>query len=580
MIKKGPEWLKEKGSSLIIHYQRMREIIWPELDTHEWSTTCRDEILASKITTIMGCASSGKTHSPAWIFLSEYWCFPQETCVLVSSTQIPSLKKRIWAEITMLWSQGVERFPKLSGHLLDSAIAITTDSIDDCDPGERKTRDMRKGIFGIACVSGGKFVGLSRYVGIKQKRMRLIADEAQMMADGFLSAFANLNNNEDFKACVLGNPNDILDPLGRAAEPIGGWTDETLEPKETKCWDTRFMNGRCVNLVGTSSPNFKYPRDKPRYKYLISQKKIDEVLSFFPKDSTEYYSQCLGVMKIGTAARRILSRDLCDRFSATEDVRWKDSSNNTKVYFVDAAYGGDRCVGGEGEFGEDVDGKIILAFGTPQIIPILVGQGKEPEEQIAWFVRQDCEKLEIPPDCMGHDATGRGSLGTALARLWSALTHPVEAGGRPTARPVNADISVLDEETGMMRLKRCDEHYDRLVSEFNFCVRYAVEAGQIRNMPEEVMSEFCARKWDIIKGDKRSVEPKDGTPNKPGFKQRMGKSPDFADWAAGIVEMARRKGFMIAGLATEVPKKPGKDWFSSEAKRLETLRKSRQLQGA
>lgn len=549
-LKQGDEFLQKHGTSLSLQYEKLRGIVWPTLDNHDWSALCRDEICKSKITVIMGCASSGKTHTPAWMFLLEYWCWPNETCVLVSSTQVSSLKKRIWAEVSMLWQQGVEKFPKLSGHLLDSAIAITTDNIEDCQLGQRRARDMRKGIFGIACVVGGKNVGLSRYVGIKQKRMRLIADEAQFMAEGFLSAFSNLNNNESFKACVLGNPSDILDPLGKAAEPKGGWTDEFLEPKETKCWDTRFMNGRCVNLVGTSSPNFKYPPEKPRYKYLISQKKIDEVLSFFPKDSIEYYSQCLGVMKIGTAARRILSRELCERMGALKPPTW-NTPQKTYVYFVDAAYGGDRCIAGYGVFGPDLDGKIILALGTPKIIPILIGTGKEPEEQIAEFVKSDCTDLNIPPANMGHDATGRGSLGTALARIWSSDTNPIDAGGRPTSRPVNADISILDEETGMMRLKRCDEHYDRLVSEFNFSVRYAVEAGQIRDMPEEVMQEFCARKWDIIRGDKRSVEVKDGTANRPGFKQRMGYSPDLSDWAAGIVEMARRKGFIIAKLGTQ-----------------------------
>lgn len=576
-LRKGAEFLKSHGKTLSEQYETVRGIIWPNLDNHEWSALCRDEISTSKITVIMGCASSGKTHTPSWMFLLDYWSAPHETCVLVSSTQVSSLKKRVWAEMTMLWQQGVEKFPRLSGHLLDSAIAITSDSLEDCDPGQRKARDMRKGIFGIACVVGGKNVGLSRYVGIKQKRMRLIADEAQFMADGFLSAFSNLNNNEDFKACVLGNPLDILDPLGKAAEPKGGWTEDTLEPKITTCWDTRFMNGRCVNLVGTDSPNFKYPKDKPRYKYLISQKKIDEVLSFFPKDSIEYYSQCLGVMKIGTAARRILSRDLCERMGALGPAKWR-STDKTYVYFLDSSYGGDRPVAGYGCFGPDIDGKIILSFGTPKIIPLIVGSGKEPEEQLAEFVKSDCTDLGIPPENMGHDATGRGSLGTALARIWSSATNPVEAGGKPTDRPVSSDIFIQDEETGMMRLKRCDEHYDRLVSEFNFSVRYAVEAGQIRDLPEEVMNEFCARKWDIVRGDKRSVEVKDGTATRPGFKQRMGFSPDLADWAAGIVEMARRKGFIIAKLDVSNLNKPDSDWFEKEQKALEKIMAKASLQ--
>lgn len=512
------------------------------------------------------------------MFLLEYWCFPNETCVLVSSTTMPSLKKRIWAEISMLWQRGVERYPKLAGHMLDSAVAITTDNIEDVEPGERKVRDMRKGIFGIACVVGGKTVGLSRYVGIKQKRMRLIADEAQMMADGFLSAFANLNNNEDFKAAIMGNPNDIMDPLGRAAEPKEGWTDEYLEPTKTKCWDTRFMNGRCVNLVGTDSPNFDYPADEPtRYKYLISREKIAETLSFFPRDSIEYYSMCLGVMKIGTVARRILSRDLCLRMGAHDEPKWADD-NRIKVYFVDASYGGDRCVGGMAEIGKDVSGKQILAFGRPKIVPILVGHG-DAEDQIARFVRQDCEELKIPGDCMGHDATGRGALGTALAREWSAETHPIDFGGKPTKRPVNSDITILDEETNVKRLLRCDEHYDRFVSELWFSVRYAVEAAQVRGLPEDVMEELCARKWDKVKGDKKSVEVKDGTPNKPGFKQRMGYSPDLGDWASGIVEMARRKGFVIAKLGATVKKDDTKDWFAKMAEKQKSLLQSRQLQG-
>ncbi len=67
------------------------------------------------------------------------------------------------------------------------------------------------------------------------------------------------------------------------------------------------------------------------------------------------------------------------------------------------------------------------------------------------------------------------------------------------------------------------------------------------------MEEFCLRRWDRVKGDKKSVEPKDrasNDPRKQGFKQRVGRSPDMADWAAGIVEMARRKGFIISKLGS------------------------------
>ena len=559
------------------HYEQMRKILWPRLDSHRWHVLCRDEILKNKVTVLMGCGSSGKTHEAAWIYLCEYMCFPNETCVLVSSTDMRGLRMRVWAEIGMLWEEAVNKFDYLPGNMLDSRVAITTNRLEDGDFENRSVRDMRQGIIGIPTVQGNKNVGLQKWVGIKQKRVRLIADEAAMMSGTFLSAFANLNKNEDFRAVVLGNPNDPLDPLGRAAEPIDGWTSH-LEPDKTSVWKTRFMNGTCVNLVGTDSPNFDFPADQPtRYKYLINQEKIADTLSFFPKDSVEYYSQCVGIMKVGTLARRVLTKDMCIRNRALEKVIWR-GDQTAKVYFVDASYGGDRCVAGMAEFGEDVDGKIILSFGTPKIIPILVGTGKEPEYQIAEYVKEDCEALGIPPENMAHDATGRGSLGTAIGKVWDThLTNPIESGGTPTDRPVSLDLYIVDEKTKERRLKLCNEHYDRLVSEFWYSVRYAVEAGQIRNLNDEVMEELCARKWDYVRNSKIAIEVKDGTPDKPGMKQRTGKSPDMGDWSAGIIEMARRRGFNISRLSSGASKKSSLAWFHAARQKQRETRKGYSL---
>src|SRR6185295_14856319 len=283
MIRNGGRWTDKTGTYGLgnsYHYEQMRKILWPHLDDHRWHSLCRDEILraGTTVTVLMGPGSSGKTHEASWIYLVEYFCFPQETCVLVSSTDIRGLRLRVWGEITMLWEMATKKFDFLSGHLIDSRIAITTDSLDEDD--DDVVRDMRKGIVGIPTVQNGKFIGLGKWVGIKQKRVRLIADEASMMGSTFLSAFANLNKNESFQAIVLGNPNDLLDPLGKAAEPKDGWTEEYLEAEKTKVWDTRFMNGRCVNLIGLDSPNMDFPEDQPtRYKYLISRKKIQETLS-------------------------------------------------------------------------------------------------------------------------------------------------------------------------------------------------------------------------------------------------------------------------------------------------------------
>src|SRR6185503_13632370 len=114
--------------------------------------------------------------------------------------------------------------------------------------------------------------------------------------------------------------------------------------------------------------------------------------------------------------------------------------------------------------------------------------------------------------------TGRGSLGSAFARLWRHDCNPVEFGGAPTPRPVQADLFIYDEKLRQKRLKRCDEHYSKRVSEFHYSVRYAIEARQVRGLTNEVCDELCAREWGRTKLDKIEVETKGET------KDRLGRS--------------------------------------------------------
>lgn len=541
------------GKGLSFHYEQMRRLLWPRLDTHRWHELCRDEICKNKVTVLMGPKSSAKTHEAAWYGLCKWFSDPENTCILVSSTDIRGLKLRIWGEITGLWQEALERFDFLPGHVLDSRIAITFESLIDGDLDDRSVRDMRKAIVGIPCVQGGKFVGIGKYCGIKQKNVLLIADELQFMQASFLSAMSNLDGNENFQAIMLGNPNDIVDPLGRAAEPKDGW-GQHMEPDKTSTWDTRFMGGRCVNLIGTDSPNMDYPANQPtRFKYLISRDKIESTASFFDRNSFEFYSQCIGCMKIGQMARRVLTREMCLKFKAMDDVVWA-STGTTKIGALDAAYGGDRCVGGHIEFGTEVGGKTVIYIHPPQVVPVRQGPNMAPEDSIAEWVKVYCERNSISPENFFHDSTGRGSLGTALARIWSAQCNPVEFGGAPTERPVSLDMFIYDDKTRQRRLRTCREHYIKFVTELWFSVRYAIEAGQIRNLPEEVMEEGCMREWDK-KNDKIELE------TKLDMKERVGRSPDLMDWLSICVEGARRRGFQISKLSNAESESRSLEWL-------------------
>lgn len=545
-ISKGGHWktypkdTKQCGNGLSFHMEAARKILWPNLDTHRWHDLCRDAQANNKICVLMGCASSGKTHEAAWFRLVQYYASPDDTCVLVSSTDIRGLQLRIWGEIKMLHTMAKAKFPdEIPGNLLETKLAIATDNIDDDE-----VRDLRKGIIGIPCIQSGKYVGLGKYAGIKQKHLYLISDEAQFMGPAWLNAFANLGNNPDFQASILGNPNDILDPLGKAAEPLEGWQAH-LEPKKTDTWKTRFMNGICVNLIGTDSPNFDYPEDQPtKFPYLISREKINNTLSFFVKESIEYYSQCVGTMKIGTLDKRILTRDMVILYGARDQVVWLND-NQTKIFSLDAAYGGDRCVGGHVEFGKDVSGGVVLLVHQPEIVPVVVRPDMTPEQQIADWIKAYCDDNAIPVQNVFHDSTGRGGLGTAIAAVLGDGSNPIDFGGRPTPRPVSLESYIYDMKLRKKRLKRCDEHYDRFVTELWFSIRLAVQSKQVRGLPEDVFEELCMRMWTRVKGDKYSVETKEQ------MKTRAGRSPDLGDWFSIGLEGARRRGFQIAKIGTE-----------------------------
>lgn len=559
--------IQHKVGSAVEHYDRMRRLIWPELDSHRWHRLIMETIVTNKCTVMAGVGSSGKSHEAAATFLLEYWCWPDETCVLISSTHIEGLKNRIWSEITSLWQRGVDRFSWLAGHNLSSTLAILTDDLGDKDVDERRARDFRKGIKGVACRnSSGAWVGINRYMGIKQKRMRLIADEANQMEQEYIKGISNLNTNPDFKCCIIGNFDQPTDCLGRCAEPADGWTGH-MEPRKTTVWKTKFpLEGVCINLIGFDSPNFDKanPSDPDPFPYLIGPKKIDEIRRGYGEQSIEFMSQAWGCMKIATLAHRVLTRELCEAGHAFDDVIW-EGSPRVKVASLDSSWGGDRPVFTEGEFGKEVGGKIVLKSLPPEIVPISSGSGMDPDYAIATWIKARCEQSGIPAANFFHDSTGRGTLGTALSRIWSADCNPVEFGGRPTDRPVTSEYWWYDPVTGERRIKLCSEHYLKFVTELWFSVHYCVQAGQWRGMNEDVFEEFAARIWRQV-GDRREVEPKSGTKEKPGMKQRTGKSPDLADSAVILLEGARRRGFTISKLENSDVVQRKNEWLKALAK--------------
>lgn len=243
---------------------------------------------------------------------------------------------------------------------------------------------------------------------------------------------------------------------------------------------------------------------------------------------------------------------------------------------------GDRCVGRELKFGEAVSGQQILWVGPPEIVPIKIGISVEAETQIAEFVVKRLEELGINPSHCGFDSFGRGTLAFEFAKLLGKnCPVPIDSSAQPTKRPVRNDfwIEETDPQTRLVtkRLKRCDEHYTKFVTEMWFSVREAIGCGQVKNLDGDTIQEGCIRKFTKNRHGKLEVEPKDEMKLRPPYK-----SPDLMDNLAIGLEMARRLGFKIQILGDtgkQVEQKKN-SWLTRAEESARKLSASRTLKAA
>jgi hypothetical protein len=250
---------------------------------------------------------------------------------------------------------------------------------------------------------------------------------------------------------------------------------------------------------------------------------------------------------------------LCERNNAFDEVVWDQQNKLTRVTGLDAAYsgsGGDRCVLTDLTFGPDRDGKLVIAFTCEQII-ISYNVTSAAEDQIAQFVKDYHEKHGIPPGNHGFDSTGRGTLMSAYARLWSSEVVPIEFGGRPSR----------ERKIQMGKEERTEfDAYGKQVTALWYATRIAIENEQVRNLPRECAREGSMREWTIV--SKTTGRPVVDVEPKKKTKERMGRSPDLYDSFAVAFEMARIRGFQLGGQGVKQAKRRVPWWLKKNPRAL------------
>lgn len=564
-------------TQLVQHYLNAHKLLLPEDAQHRWFVLGMTRMIQHSVVAMLGPASSNKTYLFATHALIDFFAFFDNSFSIISSTDMKSLELKIWGRVKTLFNRCRRNHPWLLGFILDSAKQITCDETDDDN---EVAREINKGIACVACVSGGRFVGMGKFQGAKPPHspgqfdgiLKHYGDEAAVMQPSFLDAYANwmVNNSgpkKAFKGVMGGNPTDISDPLCIAAEPIGGW-DSFIDTCKTQEWESRWYEAWVIAFDGRDNPNQDEPKNS--FPFLISDGFVELMRKTHGDDSWQFYQQAVGKPSRGMVSNRVITMGFCEQHKAFDKALWI-SPPTQLIAACDLAYGGgDRCVFMTGRIGVSTKNENLIEITGYEIIPVGMSQQIEPEEQIAHFMFERSKQLGIPPENMSYDSFGRGTMGFFLAQKFGKNNPvPVNSGDNPTDRPVRFDYFIEDSSApGGKRLKRCNEEYKKRITELWFSVREAIHSDQLKGLTKEVAYEGQLRIFHTKTG-KTELETKDD------MKERVKKSPDLFDTLAILVETARRLGFEISRIGAKVPLAMEiEDFFDTEVKAWDAAIKS------
>jgi hypothetical protein len=550
-IQRGGRWKRKDGEwageGNFFHYKGLIKELWPEFAQHRWFDIILKNWLDNELIGIAGSKDSGKSGSLAVIHLADYYCYPHNTAVVVSSTTKEALENRIFGEIVMRHKVARRRWDWIPGNLIQGRLRIVTDNRDEVEEG----RDFRCGFMGMPVRQGDIKRAYELIIGIKNKRKRWLLEECQTLPASALDGAANFfQTGSDTKVSGTGNPSDIMDAHGRLCEPhssLGGWESNIDAHGKTQTWRTQ-LDGICVHLPGSDSPNMDVGPDEPvPFPYLITRERMEKDARRWTKTDWHYQMFDEGRWPRGEGASRVITRQMCLNGGALGEAKWANNIR-VKLLAMDAGFGGDRCVCHELWFGEEMPTKAVAPgvdftvnrtpqpFETRHIIalvqtltvPISGNDVRGAEDQIVLWLQKQAALRGIPADHVFVEPGMRTAFVQKIADRFSSKVVMLDFGGRPSDQNVSSDIVIP-----------CRDYYFNFVTELWYSARLVIDSGQFRQLDEETMREGCMREYTRGGGNKIQIEPKDE------FKAKAGFSPDRFDALVTGIEGARRLGFQI-----------------------------------
>jgi hypothetical protein len=543
LMGRGPE---QGGLGKFEHFRRTVDLLWNNPDDQTsrnfiWSPWAEDmiyEACEERYLSIAGCASSGKSDTMAMWGIVNYLAAPYDTLVICTSTTLREARRRIWKSVTELWGaraglpgKMVPSLGQIKGMSRDGGMWESTGVV--LVPAEKKREKEAVG----------------KLVGIKQKRVILLADELPELPESLLhAAFTNLETNPFFQMIGMGNPNSHFDAFGLFSQPKNGWGTVTEADNE---WET--SRGKCIRFNAEENPNVLAGRQI--YPWMPSRQAIEAAKRDYGENSLLYYRMYKGFWCPDGIESGIFSEADLVRGTAAAPARWDSGKPVIKVAACDPSFtnGGDRSIAMFGELGFE-NGVQVLQFNEHEVLMEDINDKKTPRSvQITRAYRDACVKRKIPPQNAAADSTGAGGpFCDILAMEWSDRVLRVNFAGKASDRKVSA----TDHTPG-------HERYMNRMTEIWYQGQELIQSQQLRGISHELAREMVARKFET-KGTAVRIKVE----AKVDYKARVGKSPDIADTAFILVDLCRTRFGFMGGERFTVNADKQKNW-AEQVKKLD-----------
>lgn len=507
------------------HMMKAHNIIWPHLvpSLHEWTFLRFKELCKGhQVVTLAGGAGTAKSADVARYALLWWWAYAEKRTVLVCSTTISALTKRIWSYIA-------EGAHKAHGNLpRDISISPPPKLL-------WSKKDPKHGVHGAALKDGNAEKTLADIIGIHpEEGLLLVVDEATDVTPGITDVITNLDSGGvNFQMVLIGNSKSRLDPHGKLSKPKLGWN--SIDPDKDEVWETE--NGICIYSDCYKSPAVLRPNYKP-IQFLITRDKIAKEEKRLGLNDPKFWRFVRGFWPSEDLTKTVLSLAMIEQFNAQGKAHWAGMWKH-KLAGLDPAFtaSGDECILRYADMGVFENGLIGLDFGGEGNITSLQldsTSNRPISYQIVEETKKECIGRGVEPQYFGADTWGIGiGAGDIFEEIWSRDFHRIMGVGAPSDAFVDSDAG-----------EKAHEVYADRTTELWFALRTLVLAGQVRGLDDQTVEELCSREYSW-KGRKMVLESKKDYKKRMGMEDGPTGSPDRADAAVIIVEVARQNGLVI-----------------------------------